>query len=561
MQAPPGTQPQYVHTDEDRARQKRIHHAWKAYEGDFSKPFERLSNEPDMNVISNRVVEFVNAGNEFLFGKELQITVGTKQKQKDTAPKFMPPAPFPTHPPISQDPENPSPPNSPVPTSPPNPSPFPKPSGAPDGVQDFLDDTWGRKETRIPFLLRLGLNGAMGCNAFLRIVPGRQKGKFRLVEIDPAIISVKTEPQDCQTVLLYCIEYSVDEKDPASGKPTKCYYREEISRIDPQYTDDNQEDTLASGIDEDVTWSIQHWTQVTTANMAPKSGHWTPAGEPIPWPYPFAPIFSCQNLPKPNSFWGYPDVTEDLIGLNNALNLVQSGINIERKIRRLLYAPGTGEGTIHMHPGKIMQLPLPEQKIEAVQVASETASDLAFAANIRSDIDEQSAVPGVATGRVDILPRGITGIAIEMLYGPLLKKTDKKRCTYGEMLIDVSKALLVLNNMSGYIDITLNWESPLPVDDLPTVQAYVLLKSIGVSNSSIMRKLGYDPEEEMALSQVEDAQSVANNPIIQASGGTLPPAVVGVSPLPGQPPAVTPGTQPSTPLQGGSAPSGGTQNG
>lgn len=106
---------------------------------------------------------------------------------------------------------------------------------------------------------------------------------------------------------------------------------------------------------------------------------------------------------------------------------------------------------------------------------------------------------------------------------------------------------------SSDIDITLSWESPLPVDDLPTVQAYILLKSIGVSNSSIMRKLGYDPEEEMKLSQAEDAQMMANNPLMQQQG--LPQAIPGVASLPGQPPAQ------QSPLQGGSLQGGQQQNG
>ncbi len=399
LQAPPSTQPAYEITDEDRKRAKRIESAWKAYEGDFKKPFDKMTDEPDMNIISNRVVEFVNASNDFLFAKELQITCD---------------------------------------------------EGSPANAQKFLDDTWGRKETRIPFLLRLGLNGAMAGSAFLRIVPGRKKGKFRLVEIDPCIINVKTAPQDCQTVLLYCIEYCVDGKDDR-GKPNKTYYREEISRIDPEYDLDNQEDTLEAQMDEDVTWSIQHWIQVSYSGMAPNNNDWQPAGKPYDWKYPFSPIFSCQNLPRPNSFWGYPDVMPSVIELNDALNLVQSSINIERKIRRILVGRGMGEGTIRAEPGKIMQTALPEQMIEAVQVASQTADDLVFAANLRSDIDEEVGIPGVATGRIDLLPRGITGIAIELLYGPALKKTDKKRCTYGEMIIDVSKALLVLNNMEAKV--------------------------------------------------------------------------------------------------------------
>ncbi len=488
-------QPQYEITDDDKERCKRIHNALKAYEGELRKPLIPMEGEADDNVLSNRVVQFVNAGNDFLFGKELQISVE---------------------------------------------------EGAPQEAQDFLDDTWGRKETRIPLLLRLGLNGAVAGSAFLRIVPGRKLGKFRLIEIDPSIISVKTAPQDCQTVLLYCLQYCVDSKDDRN-KPTKVYYREEISRIDPDYLDDTQEDAIASGTDQGVTWQIQHWTQKTDGNQQPKSTGWTPAGEPYIWPYPFAPIFSCQNLPKSNSFWGYPDIAPDLIELNNALNLVQSNINVTGKIQRILYATGAGEGTLDIAPGKIIQLPLTESKIVSVPLASDTANMLAFAANLRSDIDEQSAVPGVATGRIDILPRGITGIAIELLYGPLLKKTDKKRCTYGELIIDVSKALLVLNNMSDDIDISLSWESPLPVDDLNTVQACVMLKEIGVSNASIMRKLGYDPDEELALSQAEDAQKLQsfNQGMGMPPSDGLPPAVPGVAPLPGQPPAALPMQQPA----------------
>ena len=86
---------------------------------------------------------------------------------------------------------------------------------------------------------------------------------------------------------------------------------------------------------------------------------------------------------------------------------------------------------------------------------------------------------------------------------------------------------------SSNIDITLSWESPLPVDDLQTVQAYVLLKQLGISNNSIMRKLGYDPEEEARLSAEEDAQAMANNPLMQQQDGTMPQPFVPQSPLQG----------------------------
>jgi len=451
-------QPQYEISDADRARLERIASAWKAYEGNLEAPLKKMAGEPDDNVMSNRCQPIVDRGVDFLFGKEIEISVE----------------------------EN-----------------------APQEAQDVLDKVWGRKEARIPLLQKLGMNGAVAGQAFLRIVPGKD-GSFRLVVVDPSTVFVKTAPQDCETVLLYCIQYSTNEKQ--NGRPVQVFYREEITRIDPDRDDTQEyEDTDAEGYDADVTWQIQHWTQIGYAGMQPKTTGWTPAGSPIPWPYPFPPLFSCQNLPRPNDFWGCADITPDLIGINNSLNLVQSCINRIEKIYGgpILYAPGTGNASIAIQPGQIIQLPLVENKIEAVHIHTDVANALLFAENLRSDIDEQSSVPGVATGRISTMPRGnLSGIAIELLFMPLLKKTEKKRCTYGEMIIDISKALLVLSKMSDDIDISLAWQNPLPEDDLPAIQASVLLKQISISDTTIQRNLGYDPDEELQLNQAENAQKL-----------------------------------------------------
>src|SRR5260221_56996 len=493
-------QPQYEISDADRARLERIGAAWKAYEGNLEAPLKKMDREPDDNVMSNRCQPIVDRGVDFLFGKEIEISVE----------------------------EN-----------------------APQEAQDVLDKIWGRKEARIPLLQKLGMNGAISGTAFLRIVPGKD-GSFRLVVVDPSTVFVKTAPQDCETVLLYCIQYSTNEKQ--NGRPVQVFYREEITRIDPE-SDDTQEyeDTDAEGYDADITWQIQHWTQIGYAGMQPKTTGWTPAGQPIIWPYPFPPLFSCQNLPRPNDFWGCADITPDLIGINNSLNLVQSCINRIEKIYGgpILYAPGTGNASISIEPGKIIQLPLPENKIESVHIHSDVANALVFAENLRSDIDEQSSVPGVATGRISTMPRGnLSGIAIELLFMPLLKKTEKKECGYGKLIIDTSKALLVLNKMSGDIDITLAFQNPLPHDDLPAVQSAISKRELSISDTTLMRELGYDPEEEAALSDTEDARKMAK---AQAMTAVFPPSLPGAPPLPGQPkPAPTPATAPQ-PAQGGQA--------
>ena len=492
-------QPTYEITEDDRKRQQAIQLAWKAYNGELDPPLKKMEDSPDDNVLTNRCQAIVDRGVDFLFGKELEISVD---------------------------------------------------EGAPVEAQDFLDKAWGRKETRVPLLQKLGMNGALARNAFLRIVPSTSQitraTTYRLIAVDPAIVCVQTAPQDCDTVLLYCLQYSTTEK--INGQPKTVYYREEIQRIDP---DGNASKGMP---DDDDTWQIQHWTQVSQKGAEPKLTGWTTEGPPIAWNYPFSPLFACQNLPRPNDFWGTADITPDLIGLNNALNLVQSCINRIQKIYGgpILYATDTGDGYLVVDPGKIIKLPLSTSKIEAVHIVTEVPAALSFAADLRSDIDEQSSVPGVATGRISTMPRGnLSGVAIELLHSPLMKKTDKKQQTYGELIIDVSKALLVLNGMSPDIEITLAWQSALPHDDLAAVQTGVTKLEVGVSKTTIQRELGYDPEEEMALSQAEQEQKIK---AAQEAMAALPPGLPGAPLLPNQPPPAPP--QPTTPpaVQGGKQP-------
>ncbi len=467
-------QPTYEITDADRKRQERIAYAWQAYNGELEPPLKPMDDGTDDNVLTNRCQAIVDRGVDFLFGKELDIACE---------------------------------------------------KGAPSSAQDFLDTVWGRTEQRIPLLQELGMNGAMAGTAFLRIRPDGT-GAYELVVIDPSIVFPKTAPQNCNKVLLYCIEYSETEK--INGNPREVYYREEIAA--------NYPDPLPGkpAPSKPKSWSIQHWTHVSQKGAPPKLGDWEAAGAPIAWNYAFPPIFHCKNLPMPNSPWGKPDLTPDLIGLNKALNRLLSGINATEGLygEPLLYAVDTGSSTIARKRGQVIELPLPTSKIEAVHIVSEVPAGLAFAADLRSDIDEQSGVPGVATGRISTMPRGnLSGIAIELLHSPITKKTDKKRCLYGELIIDVSQALLVLNGKSGDIKITLAWQDPLPKDDLQAIQGAVTKLELGMTKTTVLRGLGEDPDEEAKLRT--SPTEIALNTDIQSA---MPPGEPGAPLLPNQPP-------------------------
>ncbi len=479
-------QPTYEITDADRARQKRIALAWQAYNGELDPPLKPMDDGTDDNVLTNRCQAIVDRGVDFLFGKELDIAVE---------------------------------------------------KGAPTEAQDFLDTVWGRTEQRIPLLQELAMNGATAGSAFLRINPQPPvesevsgtppKQDFELTVVDPAIVvGIKTAPQNCNKVLLYCIQYS--ETETIDGVSREVFYREEMTANYPDPVPGKPAPTKPT------SWSIQHWTHVSQKGAPPKLTDWTAAGAPIAWNYPFPPMFDCKNLPMPNSPWGKPDLTPDLIGLNKALNRLLSGINATEGLygEPLLYAVDTGSSTIARKRGQVIELPLPTSKIEAVHIVSEVPAGLAFAADLRSDIDEQSGVPGVATGRISTMPRGnLSGIAIELLHSPITKKTDKKRCLYGELIIDVSQALLVLNGKSGDIKITLAWQDPLPKDDLQAIQGAVTKLELGMTKTTVLRGLGEDPDEEAKLRT--SPTEIALNTDIQSA---MPPGEPGAPLLPNQPP-------------------------
>lgn len=449
-------QPAYEVSADDKKRQQIIADAWKAYHGQLDKPLKPMPDEPDDNVMSNRCQPIVDRGVDFLFGKPLGIT-------------------------IEED--------------------------GPDEAQQALEDTWGKNEARLPLLQKLAMSGAVAGQAYLRIMPDN-KGNFRLIVVDPQTVFVQTAPQDCETALLYCIEYSTTEK--VNGRPAQVYYHEEIVRIDP---DGNASQGMP---DDDDTWTVQHWTRVGDR------GPWEPAGDVIEWPYNFAPLFSNQNLPYPHSFYGVPDITPDLIQMNNSLNFVQSNISRVNKLygQPIVWMAGVSESSIMLQPGRAIGLDT-NASMGSVPITSDMVNSLAFAGDLRSDMDEQSAIPAVVLGRMHDLPKGqISGVTMELMFMPATQKTEKKRCLYGKTILDVSKALLILNNLSADIEVSLQWQSPLPDDDLASVQAALAKQQLGVSNQTLIRELGYDADEESDKNDAENAQAMTNF----SRGTGMPPA-------------------------------------
>ena len=363
--------------------------------------------------------------------------------------------------------------------------------------QDFINGLWGHDDDRMTRLSQMAINGGVCGQVFCKLIPAQDTMKYpRIVIMDPQLVRPVTHPEDCTLTLAYIIEY------PTVNEFQK---RQVIARIDP----DGEAGTLGD-YDIDDTWTITNYLRRGNA------GSWYQVGEQEVWPYPFAPIFTCQNLPNPNEAWGMPDLTPDIIEQNKVLNFVQSNTSriIKFHAHPKTYACGVSSSQISVSIDEVICLPSESSKLANLEMHSDLSSSLKFAETIRVDMDEQSRVPAIAQGRIESLPSGrFSGIALLLFYQPLIEKTIQKQRLYGRMIRDITRAALVL---AGKIDtlvwedyqVALHWQDLLPIDDLEAAQTGLLLQQLGVSLHTILAQLGYNADDEAKKTQVEAAKKM-----------------------------------------------------
>jgi len=222
------------------------------------------------------------------------------------------------------------------------------------------------------------------------------------------------------------------------------------------------------------------------------------------WPYTFPPIVDCQNLPAPNEFWGISDIEDDLIEVMNANNFIMSNLV---KIVRYHGHPktwGTGFQPTQMNTAVDETIVLP---LNATLQNLEMSGDMDKVLNIYKELKlfthELSRVPEVATGKVESIGQ-LSGVALEILYQPLLEKTETKRMTYGDMLVEINRRLLALGGYGEELYTALRWQELLPKDSLMQANAALALKQLGVSGDTLMQEAGYDPDVEREKRKLED---------------------------------------------------------
>lgn len=374
----------------------------------------------------------------------------------------------------------------------------------PQGLIERMNATWDANKQK-QLLMRLAMFGAEAGTCYLRLLPKSQIVKrtgemvTRLVALDPKYVEMFTEPQDGELVNRYEIKYVYKNvKGEEVGHKTAF---------------------VLDGIGLDTVWTIQEFE-------TDKSGRWIALSPPVLWaadngdPYSFAPIVHWQNLPRPDDVYGEPDITDDVICLQDRINFVAS--NIQKIIRYHAHPQtifvGAAPAKIDNEPAVAWSLPDPSSNAFNLEMQSDLASSMAYLDKLTKTLFQSTNTVDVSVVKDKI--GSLTNFGVRLLYQAAMSKMDTKRELYGEALAEVNRRLMILDGVpeqqadGGEVI----FHDPLPVNSVEEMTAIQQKLQLGLmSKASAAEELGIDWEaEKVRLAEDKAGEDNVGSMLIRA---------------------------------------------
>ena len=361
----------------------------------------------------------------------------------------------------------------------------------------WLNDCWNAQPGgKMPFLLEFATGAGVAGDGFIRVMePDKAEGEIypRLVDLDAQNVKVIYDAADYKRVRQYKIQWEGFDDD---NKPI--VYRHLIIKDGGSWYTSEQESRGAA----------RDFVTIRDA---------------VKWPYPFCPIFHTKNRPMPHCFFGTGDIEDDVLRINDNINFVVSNINriLRAHGHPLTYVTGANLAEIDRAVGKILSLPNPEAKVDALELISDLASSFDQLKALREAYHELTSIPEIVSGKVENVGQ-LSGLALQILYGPLTQLTQVKRLLYGAMLQSLNLALLVMGKFTAK-EVTNQWPTILPVDRKAEAETAITLQEAGVSKDTTLQELQYDSVSE-AEKKAQETAAVLETQKQVFDRGNVPPA-------------------------------------
>ena len=344
-------------------------------------------------------------------------------------------------------------------------------------ANQWLADCW--QANKIGTLLhKVGINGGVTGHCFIKVIDA--KPFPRLVNLDPEFVTPIWAADDFEKVEEWRTEWTGIENGQAVA------FRQVMT---PE----------AGG---------QSWTILDQQSRGDNAA-WVTTDSNV-WPYSWAPIFQCQNMPCPNAFFGLADLEADVLDGNESLNFIFSNLNriIRMHAHPKTWARGVGAGEIDFAVDKLTVIPSETGELKNLEMQSDLSSSLEFARKLKEIFHEVTSVPEIAAGKFENVGQ-LSGLAMKILYGPILRLTGTKKLFYGEMMEELSRRLLEMKDRNARHRVKSQWPEILPEDVIELAGAALTKQQAGVSQDTTLSEMGYDPEVEKKKREAEQADAAA----------------------------------------------------
>lgn len=213
------------------------------------------------------------------------------------------------------------------------------------------------------------------------------------------------------------------------------------------------------------------------------------------------PVVHIQNMPVPFQYAGASDV-EPLIPLQDELNtrLSDRANRITMQSFKMYLGKNVdGFTDAAVAPGRMWVTDNPDADVIEFGGDSANSSEDAHIADLREAMDKSSGVSPIAAGAIKNRIGNLTSAAaLRITLFALLSKNDRKRTTYGGGLQRVCELALawldhagVYRTSPGERQVEIHWPSPLPENELESLQQAELKLRLGVPQAVVLKELGY----------------------------------------------------------------------
>lgn len=363
----------------------------------------------------------------------------------------------------------------------------------PEEAIDFIEGIW--EANNKPILLhKMAMYGGEDGTVFVKLVPDDEKG-WRIIAQDPIFKDVLCDPDDDEKVIRYVTQYKTVDLDG-----------QEVAK----------RETIMVGNWEDMTQPLTTWLIRNEINSRDTGGKWVVTNEEV-WPYPLPPIVHWQNLPMVGNVWGMPDISDDVIELQDKSNFAVSNTN---RIIRLFAHPyrwsrnfggqrTTGaqgdDAQLDVGPDKMPNVNSPAAEIFQLQPVGDVPGAVGHAQNLRQIIFDVTRNTDISSMKDKV--GALTNFGLRILFFDALSKLETKRNLYGWGIREINRRLFVFSGAEPY-DCEIVWQEPLPVDETALYQNTQAALNMGlISKATAAAQLGYDYEDEQAKMEEERTES------------------------------------------------------